>query len=272
MILAIESSSSVCSVSLQTESGHIMDRWTDGIAEHSKNLVLYIGELLEEASGSVEQGMRSLKKVIISNGPGSYTGLRIAGSALRGILFNRKVELWAASTLAGIACSVFKEQEEWSISGPLALLGSTDSINLADPTFLRATFVEAQLTEAVIHVVIDARGGFSYYQPFTLEQMGLQILAEPKRVANSTIVSALHSNDKSFLVGASWVNFIQGKSNPVQVENQERKQFFHARNLLKLLHLPSKIGLEAVMIDRLEPYYLGNNQVNNTHIPSPSDS
>ena len=119
-----------------------MDRWTDGIAEHSKKLVLYIGELLEEASGSAEQGIGSLKKVIISNGPGSYTGLRIAGSALRGILFNRKVELWAASTLAGIACSVFKEQEEWSISGPSALLGSTDSINLAIQLFLELPLLE----------------------------------------------------------------------------------------------------------------------------------
>tara|TARA_B100000575_G_C23143522_1_gene666544 strand:- start:1127 stop:1945 length:819 start_codon:yes stop_codon:yes gene_type:complete len=272
MILAIESSSSVCSVSLQTESGYIIDRWTDGRAEHSKKLVSFIGELLEEASGSVEQGMRSLQKVIISNGPGSYTGLRIAGSALRGILFNRKVKLWAASTLAGIACAIFKEQEEWAISGPSALLSAADSINLADPAFLRPTFVGAQLTEAVIHVVIDARGGFSYYQPFALEQFGLQILAEPKRVANSTIVSALHSNDKSFLVGASWANFIQSKSTPIQVGNQELKQFFHARNLLKLLLLPSKIGLEAVMIDRLEPYYLSNNQVNNSNIPTSSDS
>ncbi len=266
MILAIESSSSVCSVSLQTESGHIIDRWTDGRAEHSKKLVLYIGELLEEASGTVEQGMRSLQKVIISNGPGSYTGLRIAGSALRGILFNRKVELWAASTLACIACSVFKEQEEWSIIGHSALTCPIDSINLSDPAFLRASFIGAQSTGVVLHVVIDARGGFSYYQPFALEQFGLQILAEPKRVANSTIVSELHFNDKSFLVGASWANFIQAKSNPIQIEIEERREFFHARNLLTLLRLPSKIGLEAVTIDRLEPYYLGNNQVNNTHI------
>ena len=111
MILAIESSSSVCSVSLQTKSGRIIDRWTEGRTEHSKKLVLFIGELLEEASGSIEQGLSMLQKVIISNGPGSYTGLRIAGSALRGVLFNRNVDVWVASTLAGIACSVFKAQE-----------------------------------------------------------------------------------------------------------------------------------------------------------------
>ena len=145
-------------------------------------MVLYIGELLEEASGSVENGLRSLQKVIISNGPGSYTGLRIAGSALRGLLFNRKVELWAASTLAGIACSVFKEQEEWSISGPLALYQT----HPRNQTFSQ-NFVGAQLAEQFIHVVIDARGGYSYYQPFALEQFGLRILAEPKRVANSTV-------------------------------------------------------------------------------------
>ena len=178
MILAIESSSSVCSVSLQTNSGNIIDRWTEGRAEHSKKLVLFIGELLREASGSAEKG-RIAEKVIISNGPGSYNGLRIAGSALRGILFNRKVELWAASTLAGISLFGFKEQEEWSISGPLALLGSTDSINLADQTFLKATFVGAQLTQAVIHVVIDAREASVTTNLSLWNNLGW-ILAEPR--------------------------------------------------------------------------------------------
>ena len=252
MILAIESSSSVCSVSLQTESGRIIDRWIDGRAEHSKKLVLFIAELLEEAAGSIEQGLSKLQKVIISNGPGSYTGLRIAGSALRGVLFNRKVDVWAASTLAGIACSVFKAQEEWPSSVIL------------DPACIRSDYAGIQVAGSVIHAVIDARGGFSYYQPFSLEQSGLMALADPRRVANSIVISALRSNEQSFLVWSGWANFIESK--PVQEEMEKRTQFFHARNLLTLLHFPSKIGLTSVFIDKLEPYYLGNNQVNNSPI------
>ncbi len=259
MILAIESSSSVCSVSLQTESGHIIDRWTEGRAEHSKKLVLFIGELLEEASGSTEQGLSMLQKVIISNGPGSYTGLRIAGSALRGVLFDRKVDVWAASTLAGIACSVFKAQEE------------RPSSDILDPACIRSNYAGIQAVGSVIHAVIDARGGFSYYQPFLLEQSGLMALADPRRVANSTIQSALNSEEPSFIVGSAWANFTAGESKSVQQEMEKRKQFFHARNLLTLLHLPSQTALSSILIDKLEPYYLGNNQVNNTSISTLKD-
>jgi tRNA threonylcarbamoyl adenosine modification protein YeaZ len=259
MILAIESSSSVCSVSLQTESGHIIDRWTEGRAEHSKKLVLFIGELLEEASGSIEQGLSMLQKVIISNGPGSYTGLRIAGSALRGVLFNRKVDVWAASTLAGIACSVFKAQEE------------RPSSDIVDPAYIRSNYARIQAVEMVIHSVIDARGGYSYYQPFLLEQSGLMELADPRRLANSTIQSALNSEEPSVIVGSGWANSRAGESTPVQDEMEKRKQFFHARNLLTLLQLPSQAGLSSILIDKLEPYYLGNSQVNNTSLTTLKD-
>ena len=259
MILAIESSSSVCSVSLQTESGHIIDRWTEGRAEHSKKLVLFIGELLKEASGSIEQGLSMLQKVIISNGPGSYTGLRIAGSALRGVLYNRKVDVLAASTLASIACSIFKAQEEWP------------SWDILDPACIRSNYAGIQSVESVIHAVIDARGGFSYYQPFLLEQSGLMALADPKRLANSTIQFALNSKEPSFIVGSGLANFTVGESKPVQEEMERRKQFFHARNLLTLLQLPSQTGLRSILIDKLEPYYLGNNQVNNTSITTLKD-
>ncbi|MDA0736501.1 MAG: tRNA (adenosine(37)-N6)-threonylcarbamoyltransferase complex dimerization subunit type 1 TsaB [Bacteroidetes bacterium] len=259
MILAIESSSSVCSVSLQTKSGHIIDRWTEGRTEHSKKLVLFIGELLEEASGSIEQGLSMLQKVIISNGPGSYTGLRIAGSALRGVLFNRNVDVWAASTLAGIACSVFKAQEERL------------SLDILDPACIRSNYAGIQADQSVLHAVIDARGGFSYYQPFLLGQSGLIGLADPKRLANSTIQSALNAEEPSFLVGTGWANFTAGESKPVEEEMENRMQFFHARNLLTLLHLPSQTGLSSILMDKLEPYYLGNNQVNNTSITTLKD-
>ena len=258
MILAIESSSSVCSVSLQTDSGNIIDRWTEGRAEHSKKLVPFIGELLEESSGSVEQGLGSLQKVILSNGPGSYTGLRIAGSALRGLLFNRKVEFWAASTLASIACSVLQEQEKWPVSG---LVEASSQAKATAPS-----------AGAIIHSVIDARGGYSYYQPFAVEESDIRILAEPKRVANSTVIKALHSHDQSFLAGVGWLNFTQAPTSLIQVEMEEKKQFFHARNLLTLFRLPSRIGLEITVVDRLEPYYLGNNQVNNTYIPTSKET
>ena len=123
----------------------------------------------------------------------------------------------------------------------------------------------------VIHTVIDARGGFSYYQPFLLEQSGLMALADPRRLANSTIQSAINSEEPSVIVGSGWAHFRAEESTPEQEEMEKRKQFFHARNLLTLLQLPSETGLSSILIDKLEPYYLGNNQVNNTSITRLND-
>jgi hypothetical protein len=96
-------------------------------------------------------------------------------------------------------------------------------------------------------------------------------LADPRRVANSTIQSALAAEEPSFIVGSGWANFIAGESKPLQEEKENRTQFFHARNLLTLLHLPSQTGLSSILMDKLEPYYLGNNQVNNTSITTLKD-
>jgi hypothetical protein len=96
-------------------------------------------------------------------------------------------------------------------------------------------------------------------------------LADPRRLANSTIQSALNSEEPSVIVGSGWANFRAGESTPVQDEMEKRKKFFHARNLLTLLQLPSQAGLSSILIDKLEPYYLGNSQVNNTSLTTLKD-
>ncbi len=99
MILAFETSTQVCSVSFQDSEGEIHEKRIVGRSVHSDHLFLFTKALMEEHDFKIAD----LDAVIVSNGPGSYTGLRIAASAIKGLLFGTDVPLYAANTLASFA-------------------------------------------------------------------------------------------------------------------------------------------------------------------------
>lgn len=104
MILAIETSTNICSVSFQDEKGAIFEKRTERKGSHSELLFLFIRELMEEREFKIED----LDTVLVSSGPGSYTGLRISASAVKGLLFGLKVDIYAGNTLAGFVQSAEK--------------------------------------------------------------------------------------------------------------------------------------------------------------------
>ncbi|MDL2292917.1 tRNA (adenosine(37)-N6)-threonylcarbamoyltransferase complex dimerization subunit type 1 TsaB [Acholeplasma sp. OttesenSCG-928-E16] len=63
--------------------------------DHSKYLIDYIQKLLEEAK--VDLG--SLDGIIVGEGPGSYTGLRIAGVVAKTFSYTKKIPLYKVSSL-----------------------------------------------------------------------------------------------------------------------------------------------------------------------------
>jgi tRNA threonylcarbamoyl adenosine modification protein YeaZ len=126
MILAFETSTDVCSVAFQDSDGEIFEKRIQGRSVHSDNLFLFTQDLIKEHSFSIDQ----IKTALVSNGPGSYTGLRIAASAIKGIFFQTNVEVLAVNTLAGFAASQLN-----SIAG-------------------------------TVHAIIDARRTHVYHQSF----------------------------------------------------------------------------------------------------------
>jgi len=99
MILAYETSTNICSVAFQDKEGNVFEKKTQGRGVHSDHLFLFTQQLMEENNFKIE----NLDSVLVSNGPGSYTGLRIAASAIKGILFGKDVNLFACNTLASLA-------------------------------------------------------------------------------------------------------------------------------------------------------------------------
>ncbi|MGM0545937.1 MAG: tRNA (adenosine(37)-N6)-threonylcarbamoyltransferase complex dimerization subunit type 1 TsaB [Bacteroidota bacterium] len=108
MILALETATNVCSVAFCDDDGSVYEKWTDQRGSHSEQLFLFIEELQKEYQFSIGD----LDAVLVSQGPGSYTGLRISASAVKGLLFQQQVPLIGINTLASFAMGANEEYHE----------------------------------------------------------------------------------------------------------------------------------------------------------------
>ncbi len=100
-ILSIETSTSICSVAIH-EQGELL-----ALAEikepgaHAEKLLLLVDELFEKSGLS----FGDLDAVAVSQGPGSYTGLRIGVSTAKGIAYALEIPLIGINTLQAMAAS-----------------------------------------------------------------------------------------------------------------------------------------------------------------------
>ncbi len=98
LILSIETGTEVCSIALSDGDkllGHLESN--DGMA-HGRLLSPYIETLLREQNVS----MANLDAVAVSEGPGSYTGLRIGVSTAKGICYGTGKPLIAVNSLQSL--------------------------------------------------------------------------------------------------------------------------------------------------------------------------
>jgi len=99
-ILNIETATKNCSVSIAKNGETIVCK---EIAEegysHAEKLHVFIEEIIAEAKISVQD----LDAIAVSQGPGSYTGLRIGVSAAKGLCFALNIPLIAVDTLQTLA-------------------------------------------------------------------------------------------------------------------------------------------------------------------------
>lgn len=99
-ILSIETATKNCSVSLSLDGNTICTREiSDEGYSHAEKLHVFIEEVLNEA----QIDFSKLSAVAVSQGPGSYTGLRIGVSAAKGICYALNIPLIAVDTLEVLA-------------------------------------------------------------------------------------------------------------------------------------------------------------------------
>lgn len=160
IILAIETATPVCSVALRKSDGRIVEKRIEGRGVHSERTFLFIKELFDRAEITVS----NLDAVLFSNGPGSYTGLRIGAAAVKGLLFGRDVEFFTYPTLLSFAAAL-------SIKGEAG----------------------------TIHSVIDARREHLYWQSV---ESGGEVIGDPQVMELSVLKENIEEGDT--IIGTGW--------------------------------------------------------------------
>ncbi len=102
-ILNIETATKNCSVALAKEGKTILcKKIVEEGYSHAERLHVFIEEIMTES----KVALTDLVAIAVSQGPGSYTGLRIGVSAAKGLCFALDIPLIATDTLQTLASQV----------------------------------------------------------------------------------------------------------------------------------------------------------------------
>jgi tRNA threonylcarbamoyladenosine biosynthesis protein TsaB len=106
-ILAIDTSTQACSCALNLD-GVIVEHFEILPRQHADRLLFMIDSLMNEQALTYSD----LNAVAFGQGPGSFTGLRIAAGVTQGIAFGADIPVIPVSTLASMALQVRKKEND----------------------------------------------------------------------------------------------------------------------------------------------------------------
>lgn len=206
MILALETATPVCSVVLYNpNNGQIIQKRATGRGVHSTKMLVFVHELLAEMQATISD----VSAIALSNGPGSFTGLRIATSAVKGLVFGRDVPILCFHTTYSIAAKAL----------PLNLAGT-------------------------VHGLVDARRTHLYHQKFFIEEGKITQLSQPKLYSIEELKSH-HILGEDHLIGTGIDRLDLGENHSGYVSQNELDDI-SAAQLITLIKADSKeMGLNA---------------------------
>jgi tRNA threonylcarbamoyladenosine biosynthesis protein TsaB len=103
LLLAIETTTKNCSVALFENSNLIQfEEKNTNEYSHSEQLTLFIESVIKKSNIT----LKAIDGVILSKGPGSYTGLRIGTSTAKGLCYSLDIPLLSLSTLKTMALAI----------------------------------------------------------------------------------------------------------------------------------------------------------------------
>jgi tRNA threonylcarbamoyladenosine biosynthesis protein TsaB len=168
LILHIETATPICSVSIALGSNLIVSKEAETVNSHARMLAPMIQQLLAENNFSIAD----LKAIAVSEGPGSYTGLRIGLSTAKGICYAAQLPLILINTLQAMAAGmqvIAKDENKlfvpvldarrndvyWNVfDGSLNALNKTDCNNIDE--------IVQQIAEKQLNVVVAGTGAFKF--------------------------------------------------------------------------------------------------------------
>ena len=99
--LLLETATDTCSVALAQQGELVAEATAEGTFRHASHLTLLIGEVMAGWEYT------DLDRIVLSDGPGSYTSLRVGAATAKGLCVALPgVELYSVATLAALAEAV----------------------------------------------------------------------------------------------------------------------------------------------------------------------
>lgn len=109
LILNIETSTEVCSVSLAENGNLVVLKESNEGFNHSKSVTVFIEEIFKGNNLKIN----ALDAVAVSKGPGSYTGLRIGVSVAKGLCYGLNIPLISVCSLEMMAVHTARNLEKY---------------------------------------------------------------------------------------------------------------------------------------------------------------
>ncbi|ABG41319.1 peptidase M22, glycoprotease [Paraglaciecola sp. T6c] len=219
-LLIIDTATEACSVAL-TNNGQQFDQFEICPQQHSQRILPMIDGLLKEASTTLNE----IDYLGFGQGPGSFTGVRIATGILQGLALGTDLHVVGVSTLAAMAQQAITEHQAQDV-----------------------------------FCAIDARMGEVYFAHYQA-QNGLAMLIGSEQVLppeEAAEILAQKSTSLSFAVGTGWAAY----DALLAALNDERKPtilesvlYPDAKYMLPLVENAATAGF-AKEIEQVEPVYL----------------
>ncbi len=109
MLLAIDTASDLASVALGRGGEEPLEENLSGARRHAAALLPLIQSLLRRANASLDD----VRGIVLSDGPGSFTGLRVGAALAKALVHARNLPLWVAPSLMVRATGV--GQRDWLV-------------------------------------------------------------------------------------------------------------------------------------------------------------
>ena len=221
-ILALDTATDTCSVALRL-NGLLIHRCELIPRQHNQRLFSMLREVLENASPTD----RGVELLAYNHGPGSFTGLRIAASAVQGLAYSCKLPAVGVSTLACLAQGVWRR-------------------GLADPT-------------AKILVILDARINEVYWGLYTCEAGAAVSLLADAVSEPAAIPVDLVAGGESLVAVGSGLCYLEQLAPDLRsaITQVLPDQWPDSIDTLSLAELDSQQG-KLLAAEQVQPVYLRN--------------
>ncbi len=180
-ILSVDTSTQVCSVAIHNNGILVANIETYKENSHSENLTSMIGQVCQFTGILISD----ISAFALSKGPGSYTGLRIGCSALKGLCFALDKPLIAISTLQVMANGLKP---------------------VAEKTDLICPMIDARRMEVYQGLFTNSGEVFEMEKPLILEENSYADLLKNKRIlfagnGSDKLKALINHSNASFLAG-----------------------------------------------------------------------